>query len=310
MIIILKNSSQEEEINMMKWKDKIVNKAPIGICLTDKEGYFEFVNPGCSEIYGYEPQELIGQHFSILATADNKEKLKNLYDKFIAEEKELEEELRMKTKGGKEIEILAHAIKVRTERGEPKKITFVIEITERKRLERELHKENQSLKDKAIRDSLTNLYNYGEIMNRLDEEINRARREELSLTIMMLDIDDFTLINNRYGHVTGDKILEKVSDIFNNHTREMDICGRYGGDEFLLIFPDTTVSIVSKVAGRIKNKLDDNNILNKDITISAGIAQLQQKQNRKDLVQKADELLYRAKSLGKNRISIGEQGKI
>ena len=289
-------------MRIAKRKNRIIAEAPIGICMTDKDGYFEVVNPAYCEIYGYEQEELIGEHFSIVATEENKEELIQLYEDFMQEGKELEEEWQVKRKDGTKVEILANAIRVEGVDGELKKITFVIDITERKELERKINKKNEMLKNKAMRDSLTDLYNHGEIIKRLDEEISRSEREDLPVTIMILDIDNFTRINNEYGHVQGDKILKKISHIFLQNTREMDICGRYGGDEFLIIFPNTELEIGSQIANRIKEKIEDKDMLEEEVTISSGVSALKEEQNREELIQKADELLYEAKELGKNKI--------
>ena len=299
--------SRDELIRIAKRKNRIIAEAPIGICMTDKDGYFELVNPAYCEIYGYKQEELIGEHFSIVTTEANKEELIQLYKDFIKEGKELEEEWQVKRKDGTKVEILANAIRLKGVDGELKKITFVIDITERKELERELNKKNEILKNKAMRDSLTNLYNHGEIIKRLDEEVSRAERENLPVTINILDIDNFTRINNKYGHVQGDKILNKISDIFLHNTREMDICGRYGGDEFLIIFPNTELEIGAQISTRIKEKIEHKDMLNGEVTISSGVATLEEDQTREKLIQKADELLYKAKEFGKNKICSKER---
>jgi len=293
---------KEELIRIAKRKNRIIAEAPIGICMTDRNGYFEVVNPTYCKIYGYEQEDLIGEHFSIVATDENKEYLIKIYEEFMNEGRELEEEWEVERKNGEKIHILANAIKVEGVDGESKKITFVIDITERKQLERELNKKNKILKSKAVRDSLTGLYNHGEVINRLDEEISRSVREDIPVTIMILDIDNFTRINNEYGHVQGDKVLKKMSRIFAQNTREMDICGRYGGDEFLIIFPNTRLELGSQIANRIKNKIEHKDMLTSEVTISSGVAELEKKQDREELIQQADKLLYQAKNLGKNKI--------
>lgn len=160
---------------------------------------------------------------------------------------------------------------------------------------------NEILKRKALRDDLTGLYNYGEIMKRLQAEINRAKRGNNELTIMMLDVDDFKSINNNYGHVTGDKVLAGLAETINKNIREIDIARRHGGDEFLIIFPDTNLNQAKIVAERMLNAIRKMDIEGIKITISAGLYNYSEEKTN-EFVDKADKILYKAKKDTKNII--------
>lgn len=292
--------NNEDLLEIVHFKDIITN-VPIGFCITNNEGIFEFVNDAYCKIYAYQKEELIGEHFSIVTTAENTEELIELHDKFLNEGQELNEEWTVKNKFGEELIISANAAKITGKDGEAKKVTYVLDITEHKALERKLKKANLKLQEKALKDDLTGLYNYGEIMKRLKAEINRSSHIGSPLTIMMLDIDNFRKVNNNYGHVLGDKVLSEMASKIKDNIREMDIAGRHGGDEFLIIFPDTELEDAKYIADRLLKIMRDSKIAGIEITFSGGLYQYKgEKAN--ELVEKADNLMYRAKKNEKNEI--------
>lgn len=294
--------SREELIALLNINETIVNAVPIGFCVTDEKGIFEAVNSHYTKIYGYSRDELIGKHFSIVTTKENRETLTKLHDKFIAEGCELSKEWQVKTKRGQEKTIAASAARIVGPDGKYKKVTYVTDITKMKEQEKELIEMNEILKIKALIDDLTGLYNYGEIMQRLKAEINRVNHGDDKLTIMMLDIDDFTNINNNYGHVIGDEVLAALAKKISQNIREMDIAGRHGGDEFLIIFPNTSLEEGKIIAERILEAIRKIDIKNAQITISAGLHQFDG-EDADELVAKADKMLYKAKNADKNMIA-------
>lgn len=158
------------------------------------------------------------------------------------------------------------------------------------------------MKRKALRDDLTGLYNYGEIMKRLKAEINRFKRGNNELSIMMLDVDNFKNINNTYGHVGGDKVLAGLAKTIEENIREMDIVGRHGGDEFLNIFPDTNLDQATSVAQRVLKAIRKLDIEGTEVTISAGLKNYN-REKINEFVDKADKMLYKAKKATKNMIA-------
>jgi diguanylate cyclase (GGDEF)-like protein/PAS domain S-box-containing protein len=293
--------SREQLVKKLREYDRIIDGVPVGFCITDEEGYFEEVNSAYCDIYGYREEELIGEHFTIVVPDKNKEKLNEIYQEFINQGEELESEWVVKNKTGNKLNILVNAVKIRGKDGNYKKVTFVIDITKRKQLEKKLIAANTKLKERALRDSLTDLYNHGEIMQRLEDEISRTERLDSDLTIMMLDVDDFTVVNNKYGHVKGDKVLTSLANKLQDNIRQMDIVGRYGGDEFLIIFPDSDLDNACQVAKRIEEEISKEEIAGIGITISGGLFQFAG-QSAEELVEEADKLLYQAKEKGPKQI--------
>jgi len=163
------------------------------------------------------------------------------------------------------------------------------------------------LKKMAILDGLTQLYNHGYINKRLSQEISEAKRHSHPLSIFMFDLDHLKNINDTYGHNTGNDVFVKISTTLKKNMREEDIIGRYGGDEFLIVLPNTRRQAGYKVAEHVR-KMICNLKWHHDgmkVTISGGITAMQDEKNAEELIAKTDVLLYQAKRNGRNSIVFG-----
>lgn len=170
------------------------------------------------------------------------------------------------------------------------------------RHQKELLAKNEKLQDLARRDSMTNLYNHRTLFKKLDQEIKRSRRIKYPLSILIADIDDFKQINDSRGHQFGDKIIKLVAEIFTAHVRGTDTVGRYGGEEFMIIMPDTDLSAAEILAARITRALEkEMHIQDIQLTISAGISQYSG-ESLNEFIKLTDTKLYQAKSNGKNQV--------
>lgn len=154
----------------------------------------------------------------------------------------------------------------------------------------------QKLNVSSHTDFLTGLRNRRCFYLRLDEEESRATRKKTPLCVAMVDVDDFKKVNDIYGHAMGDVILSDIATILNKNTRTTDIVTRWGGDEFAIIFPATSASEAREVMERIRRKLETRFQSSYGLTISAGIMALEPDQDLKDLLIKADQALYKAKT--------------
>ena len=177
---------------------------------------------------------------------------------------------------------------------------------------RKLEKVYKKLEHQATHDTLTGIYNRREFNRRLFEEINRAKRLNYPLSIIMCDIDYFKKINDTYGHQQGDYVLKKVAEaIKNSIKRAGDICARYGGEEFIILLPNTDKNGALKIAKEIQKNIKNLNIDNKNapsgkLTISIGIFTANDFENLTQdiIVQNADKALYKAKETGRDKIEI------
>jgi diguanylate cyclase (GGDEF)-like protein len=152
-------------------------------------------------------------------------------------------------------------------------------------------------------DGLTKLYNHLYCYERLEDEIRRANRYKSKLCVIMIDIDHFKDINDTFGHQAGDKALVVIANTIKNSLRELDIVGRYGGEEFLAILPEIGLEECFVAAERIRKNVENLfwEYTERQLTVSIGIAEFDNEESN-ELVEKADILLYRAKNNGRNRI--------
>ncbi len=170
-------------------------------------------------------------------------------------------------------------------------------------LYRELEKKNQELAKMIITDSLTGLYNHQYIYEQIKNEIKKAQRYERPFSVIMFDVDDFKKINDTHGHQVGDGVLVKLSNALRELVREVDLVGRYGGEEFLLALPETTLENAYQLAERIRAKIEHLQFGSGiAVTLSGGVAESTEDDDEKSLVARADHLLYAAKKEGKNII--------
>ena len=169
--------------------------------------------------------------------------------------------------------------------------------------------DKEKLERLANFDSLTGLYNRRAIVDKLRELINRANRYKEDFSLVMLDIDHFKGVNDRYGHLTGDEVLEKIATLVRRNIRNTDVVGRYGGEEFIIILPQTNLSSAWVIAERIRSIIENAEM--KDpagnvftVTVSQGLSEWERGEDADALISCADEALYKAKARGRNRVQI------
>ncbi len=160
----------------------------------------------------------------------------------------------------------------------------------------------------AITDGLTHLYNSRHFYHQLEVEVGRCLRYNHPLALMLMDIDHFKHYNDAYGHLEGDKVLVRFSQLIKNCLRQMDSAYRYGGEEFTAILPETSGEEASTVAYRIKDAIAAEKFRPAEgepvgLTISIGVAQYAPKEDLSALVQRADRAMYQSKENGRNRVT-------
>ncbi len=173
--------------------------------------------------------------------------------------------------------------------------------------------ENARLFESATYESLTGLLRREAILEQVEKELERAQRYGRPLTLAMADLDYFKEVNDRFGHLTGDSLLKAISTVASEGLRSTDLIGRYGGEEFLVLLPETDIAGAASVAEKIRNLVQGTSVALDDgtqvgVTISIGLASLQEDHPRqerltsRDLIAAADRSLYEAKNAGRNRV--------
>lgn len=167
-----------------------------------------------------------------------------------------------------------------------------------------MHDLNLALREAATHDSLTGLPNRRLLIERLKEETERHRRSGQLFSVAMLDIDRFKLINDEYGHDSGDAVLTEVARVLDAEIREHDICGRWGGEEFLVLLPDTDQRCARPVLERLRLAIEQLQVrINTSalsVTTSIGLTEQQPGDSYSDTINRADRALLEAKRSGRN----------
>ncbi|MGC8719404.1 MAG: sensor domain-containing diguanylate cyclase [Thermodesulforhabdaceae bacterium] len=159
------------------------------------------------------------------------------------------------------------------------------------------------LKTLSETDQLTGLYNRRKMESHLHDEFIRYERYGRPFSIILLDVDHFKLINDNYGHDTGDSVLKEISSLLRKHTRKSDVVARWGGEEFLILCPETNGRDASILAEKLRKIIKEHNFgIDRSVTISAGIAEMNANFSKiQNLLTHADRNLYKAKSQGRDR---------
>jgi diguanylate cyclase (GGDEF)-like protein len=166
--------------------------------------------------------------------------------------------------------------------------------------------QDDELQRLAMTDGLTNLANYRALVGVLDREIAMAAHRSYPLSIVVLEIDKFKRINDRYGHLRGDEVLRAVGNVLRGNCRKTDLAARFGGDEFMLLLPHTSQSVAAQVAERARRQVEGL-VLPDDIhlTVSLGVANMPDAGDTADaLLDAADRTMYRVKNAGGNRVGV------
>lgn len=283
-----------------------IEQASVTIIMTDADGNIQYGNPAFEKISGYSLKEAIGKNPRILKSGLTQEAVFEKMWKDITEGRAWEGELINKRKDGTIYYEEARITPIVNEDG--KIVNFLAikqDISKRKYLE-------EKLRQNSIRDSLTNIYNRGYLFESLNQFIELYKRKKVIFSLAILDIDLFKKINDTYGHQAGDYILKEFAEILTCSIRAYDVVGRYGGEEFMIIFQGVNKYSSEKIVNRILTNVRNSPFVYEgediSITFSCGIADASEFSldtiSTKDIICEADKRLYEAKDKGRNNIVI------
>lgn len=161
------------------------------------------------------------------------------------------------------------------------------------------------LEYQATHDNLTGIYNRNKFQQVFEKEIRRNIRYKHDLSLIIIDIDHFKLINDNYGHQIGDEVLKAIPMILQSCIREHDILARWGGEEFIILLPETNLENATKVAEKIRIKVENQKFTKRylDLTSSFGVSSLKEDDTAENLISRADKALYKSKRSGRNLVS-------
>lgn len=185
----------------------------------------------------------------------------------------------------------------------------IYDVTEVATNRRQLQTVNAQLQKLSSTDRLTGLYNRGHWEEALKHEYARHSRYGNDCALVMFDIDHFKQVNDTYGHPGGDRVIQRVADVVREHVRDSDICGRYGGEEFALLLPDTDKEGGHILAERLRASIEALVVPHENqgirFTISLGVADLRKPAaDYQELIERADQALYTSKRSGRNRVTV------
>ena len=303
---LLKNMLKEKSRALIESEIKyrtLVERSLEGIMII-QEGLIKFVNPTLLKILSYEEKEMLGRDILRFLYPDERQLLlENLNKLGNSEHVESALELRLMHKNGEGnyMEVLSTQIQYE---GKPAVLATFRDITERKKTEAEL-------KRLVITDDLTELFNQRYFYIQLVKEIERAKRHNRPLSMLLIDIDMFKDFNDKYGHLEGDYVLKKIGEILMKNVREIDMAFRFGGEEFTVLLPDTKHEDTIIVAERIRKAVAANvfypftldgqpDIVSK--TVSIGVTEFHVEDNIKSFLKRVDNAMYQAKKSGRNMV--------
>ena len=280
---------------------EIYRNAPIGIFHCGLEGKLIDCNQAMAQMMGCTSAEGLIEFMGQPGNTKQKELLLGPHHQKIARLSGwLSFETHCQTAAGRDI---TATVTIRRVKGEALIEGFLQDITKRKQAE-------QVLREQAVTDELTGIYNRRKLLRILDDEFRRSRRYGAPLCACMIDLDDFKSVNDRFGHNIGDKTLKALAEVMNGGVRDSDCCGRYGGEEFCLILPHTSLAEATQTVERIRRQVEQTLVQapggrSFSITMSAGLSEFDEHfKSPAHLIQAADQALYQAKEEGKNRVCV------
>lgn len=288
-----------------------VEHGPASIVISDVKGRIEYVNTKFTEVNGFTLDEVLGKTpVDTFGSNELQEEAGTEHWQAIRKGEEWRGEMKHRRKNGETYYASVSISPITDANGVVTHFVSVSEdITVRKAIEEKIRRLNDGLRQLAITDYLTNLYNRRYFMQRGAEEFKRSMRNKQPLSLLMLDVDHFKNVNDTYGHEAGDMALQQVAAVLKFNLRETDILGRIGGEEFAVLLPDTKLDAAAMLAERICRSVESSLLsmpgqsLTISLTVSVGVAELSGVMSGiDDMLRHADSALYHAKHDGRNRV--------
>lgn len=296
----LKNLQLSEERHRL-----LADKAADVIWTMDLEGHFTYVSPSVEKLRGFTVEEVMAQSPEELLCPGSLELMHQGLASAVNSVqnglpfKIFRGELEQPCKDGTTVWTEASVSGIFNKAGRFVGMLGVTrDISERKRMEAEIRR-------LSITDKLTQIFNRLKLDETLEQQFEWSKACLSPFGIIILDIDHFKLVNDTYGHQVGDQVLIELVGILNKNVRGQDILGRWGGEEFLIILPDTSLEDATVLAERLRQVVADKSFTTAgQVTISIGVSAFNADSSPEAIVSRADAALYQAKKLGRNRVEV------
>ncbi|MBS9405686.1 PAS domain-containing protein [Halomonas sp. TRM85114] len=267
------------------------------IFITDSAGIIQRINPGFTTLLGYTSEQVVGQTLRIFHSfVQSPEFYKNIFDQ-IEEKGYWEGEIWNQHRSGKVIPLHEFITAIYDPGGRLEHyIATFFDISRQKELE-------SRLEYQALYDSLTDTANRRQLEPLMEHEARRASRYGNPCALVMLDLDHFKAINDTFGHDLGDEVLRRVVVTLKERLRDSDVLGRWGGEEFIVMLPDTSGDHARQMAEQLRIRVERTEIPEVGhVTISLGVSEYHPAESIKDWIKRADDAMYAAKKTGRNRV--------
>lgn len=284
-------------------RERFVDSVPLGMCVLDERGCILQVSPGLLGSLGFRPEQLISQTFGPLLPHGMRLALVRGHRQLIEQGGVLQGECVLLDGQGRARAMLIEACRLDADAGDRRVLVVLVDIGARKARERELQERNRVLARMAAADSLTGLYNRRRTLEVLQRLLRAANRYQRPLVVAMIDLDDFKGVNDRHGHVVGDEVLVAFARLLKTLSRDSDCAGRIGGEEFLLVLPESDCDGASRLLDRLREACQSLRFSAPGLRInfSAGLYSRRPGDAITTLLRHADQALYAAKRQGRAR---------
>ncbi len=313
-------SHLSEHNNLLNEYKRAVDLSNI-VSKTNTKGVITYVNDKFCEMSGYTKSELIGKPHNILRHPGMpKEAFKDLWDT-IKSKKPWKGVIKNMKKDGTEYIVNSFVIPILDVDGDILEyIAIRHDITELENTKEQLKTINQLMKNKvdelhvmtssleqqATIDKLTGIYNRDKFEDLFTNAINDAYLNKKKLSLVIFDLDFFKEVNDTYGHQAGDLILKEIANLVKNNVKTSDIFARWGGEEFVVLLPNTDVDGAYLFAQKLRKTIEENDFKDTEkITASFGVGEMDENDNKMSMFEKTDRALYAAKKNGRNRVEKG-----
>ncbi len=294
ILLLFRNNAIHNYNRKIKKYIKIIENNVL-VSTTDIDGNITSISEALCQLTGYTKKELIGKNHNIFRHEDMEDSYYKEMWETILKGACWQGEMKNRKKDGSYYWTYTKITPIFNKDRTIKEFNAIRQnITDKKKLEKI-----------SVTDTLTQIPNRLHLDNNYDIALQRAQRYKNIFSIILIDIDLFKDVNDDYGHQIGDNILIQLSELLQHNIRNLDILGRWGGEEFLIICPETDIKQAELVAKKIKNKIEcfDFPIV-KSITCSFGISQYHENDEKEDTFKRADEALYHAKNSGRNKVVV------